>query len=77
MAAPASFGVGDRWVIPGKLFAIELFVLLPHPAVVNRGPDVFAHTGIRLLLSGQTGLQLADLIAGDKLRAVLATLQVC
>lgn len=49
-------------------------MLLPHPAVVNRGPDVFAHTGIRLLLSGQTGLQLADLISGDKLRAVLANL---
>ena len=47
---------------------------VPHAAVLGGGPDIFLHAGILLLVLGDPGLQLADLVAGDKARAALVGL---
>ena len=47
---------------------------VPHAAVLGGGPDIFLHAGILLLVSGDPGLQLTDLIAGNEARAALVGL---
>ena len=74
MTPATGFGVYDRRVVPAEFLPVEPPVAVPHAAVLGGGPDIFLHSGILLLVLGDPGLKLADLVAGDKARAALVGL---